>query len=128
MAKHMWSNALGAKRRTSLAGEGDVLVEQVFDTIRAESTAVGCGEQCFGTVSARLRQPGFQHSCGCFRQWSASLLTQAVSDQKRVANSKVVEMVLTGVKAARGKRRSANGSVTGADCDLASFPHTASSD
>jgi integrase len=61
-------------------------------------------------------------------QTTMNVYTQAVSDQKRVANSKVVEMVLTGVKAACGKRRSANGSVTGADCDLARFPQTASSD
>jgi hypothetical protein len=60
-------------------------------------------------------------------QTTMNIYTQAVSDQKRVANSKVVEMVLTGAKAAPGKRRSANGSVTGADCDLASFPQTASS-
>jgi integrase len=61
-------------------------------------------------------------------QTTMNIYTQAVSDQKRVANSKVVEMVLTGVKAARGKRRSANGSVTGADCEIGSFPQTASSD
>jgi hypothetical protein len=40
MAKNMWSDALATKRRTSLAREGDVLVEQVFDTVGAESTAV----------------------------------------------------------------------------------------
>jgi integrase len=61
-------------------------------------------------------------------QTTMNIYTQAVSDQKRVANSKVVEMVLTGVKAARGKRRSPNGSVTGAECDVARFPQTASSD
>ena len=61
-------------------------------------------------------------------QTTMNVYTQAVSDQKRVANSKVVEMVLTGIKAARGKPRSANGSVTGADCDIANFPQTASSD
>jgi integrase len=61
-------------------------------------------------------------------QTTMNIYTQAVSDQKRAANSKVVEMVLSGVKAARGKRVSANGSVTGADCDFATFPQTASSD
>jgi hypothetical protein len=61
-------------------------------------------------------------------QTTMNIYTQAVSDQKRVANSKVVEMVFTGVKAARGKQSSANGSVTGADCDPANLPQTASSD
>jgi integrase len=36
-------------------------------------------------------------------QTTMNIYTQAVSDQKRVANSKVVEIVLTGVKAARGQ-------------------------
>jgi hypothetical protein len=56
-------------------------------------------------------------------QTTMNIYTQAVSDQKREANSKVVEIVLTGAKPLRGKRLSATesvtASVTGADCDFA---------
>jgi integrase len=61
-------------------------------------------------------------------QTTMNIYTQAVSDQKRAANSKVVEMVLSGVKTGGRRRLSANGSVTGADCEFASLPQTASSD
>lgn len=61
-------------------------------------------------------------------QTTMNIYTQAVSDQKREANSKVVEMVLAGAKTGRGGRFSANGSVTGADRKFADLPQTASSD
>lgn len=61
-------------------------------------------------------------------QTTMNIYTQAVSDQKRIANSKGVEMVFPGAKAVRGTKFSANGSVTGADCDSAAFPKSASSD
>ncbi|HEX4427428.1 MAG TPA: hypothetical protein VH079_18650 [Terriglobales bacterium] len=48
-------------------------------------------------------------------QTTLNTYTQAVSDQKRVANSKVVEMVITGEKIAARPKRFANGSLTGAD-------------
>jgi hypothetical protein len=60
-------------------------------------------------------------------QTTMNIYTQAVSGQKRAANSKVAEMVLR-VKARPGRRLSANGSVTGADHEIASLPQTASSD
>jgi integrase len=61
-------------------------------------------------------------------QTTMNVYTQAVSDQKREANSKVVEMVLSGVKPGRGRRLSGDGSRTGADCEFADLPQTASSD
>ena len=54
-------------------------------------------------------------------QTTMNIYTQAVSDQKRVANSKVVEMVLSG----KVLPVPANGSRIGADCRFASFPQTA---
>ena len=60
-------------------------------------------------------------------QTTMNIYTQAVSDQKRAANSKVVEMVLSGVKTGGRRRPSANGSVKGDDCEFASLPQTASS-
>jgi hypothetical protein len=61
-------------------------------------------------------------------QTTMNIYTQAVSGQKRAANSKVAEMVLTGIKARPERPLSANGSVTGADHEIASLPQTASSD
>ena len=61
-------------------------------------------------------------------QTTMNIYTQAVSDQKRAANSKVVEMVLASAKTGRRGRFSANGSVTGADREFADLPQTASSD
>jgi hypothetical protein len=51
-----------------------------------------------------------------------------LSDQKRAANSKVVEMVLSGAKTAPKQQISANGSRTGADCDFSQLRQPASSD
>jgi len=61
-------------------------------------------------------------------QTTMNIYTQAVSDQKRAANSKVVEMVLSGVKTAPKRHVSENGSQTGADCELSRLQQTASSD
>lgn len=61
-------------------------------------------------------------------QTTMNIYTQAVSDQKRAANSKVVEMVLSGKKTVPGKGLSVSGSVTGADFDFAIHPQSASSD
>lgn len=61
-------------------------------------------------------------------QTTMNIYTQAVSDQKRAANSKVVEMVLSGAKRGPFQRGSSNGSAMGADCDLATSPRRASSD
>jgi hypothetical protein len=61
-------------------------------------------------------------------QTTMNIYTQAVSDQNRQANSKVVEMVLSGVKPGRGRRFSGDGSRTGADCESADLQQTASSD
>jgi hypothetical protein len=61
-------------------------------------------------------------------QTTMNIYTQAVSDQKRAANSKVVEMVLSGAKIAPKQRVSANGSGTGADCNFSQSRQTASSD
>jgi hypothetical protein len=61
-------------------------------------------------------------------QTTLNTYTQAVSDQKRVANSRVVEMVITGEKIAARPKRFANGSLTGADSKLRGFPPSASSD
>jgi hypothetical protein len=61
-------------------------------------------------------------------QTTLNTYTQAVSDQKRVANGKVVEMVITGEKIAARPRRFATGSLTGADSDPRGFPRSASSD
>jgi hypothetical protein len=61
-------------------------------------------------------------------QTTMNVYTQAVPDQKRAANSKVVEMVLSGAKTVPGQRVSANGSRTGADCGFSQLRQTASSD
>ena len=61
-------------------------------------------------------------------QTTMNIYTQAVSDQKRAANSKVVEMVLSGVRIAPKQHVPANGSRTGADCDSSRLRQTASSD
>ena len=61
-------------------------------------------------------------------QTTMNIYTQAVSDQKRAANSKVVEMVLTGAKRGPISRASSNGSGTGVSCDLSQLRQTASSD
>jgi hypothetical protein len=51
--------------------------------------------------------------------------TQTISDQKRVANRQVVEMVLSGAKNSARQRLPQR---MGADCDLPQLPQTASSD
>jgi integrase len=61
-------------------------------------------------------------------QTTMNIYTQAVSDQKRAANSKVVEMVLSGAKRGPISRMPANGSGMGADCDLSASARLASSD
>ncbi len=61
-------------------------------------------------------------------QTTMNIYTQAVSDQKRAANSKVVEMVLSSAKIAPKQQVSANGSRTGVSCDLSQLRQTASSD
>ncbi len=61
-------------------------------------------------------------------QTTMNIYTQAVSDQKRAANSKVVEMVLSGVKIRPKQQVLTNGSRTGADCDFSQLRQTASSD
>ena len=61
-------------------------------------------------------------------QTTMNICTQAVSDQKRAANSKVVEMVLTGAKRGAIRRVSGNGSETGVSCDESQLRQTASSD
>jgi len=61
-------------------------------------------------------------------QTTMNIYTQAVSDQKRAANSKVVEMVLSGRKTAPRMHVLVNGNRTGADCDSAALPKSASSD
>ena len=61
-------------------------------------------------------------------QTTMNIYTQAVSDQKRAANSKVVEMVLSGAKRGPVRRVSGNGSRTGADCGFSQLRQTASSD
>ena len=61
-------------------------------------------------------------------QTTMNIYTQAVSDQKRAANSKVVEMVLSGAKIAPKQQVSANGSGMGADCSFSQLRQTASSD
>lgn len=61
-------------------------------------------------------------------QTTMNIYTQAVSDQKRAANSKVVEMVLSGARIAPKQHVPANGSRTGADCDSSRLRQTASSD
>jgi integrase len=61
-------------------------------------------------------------------QTTMNIYTQAVSDQKRAANSKVVEMVLPAPKIAPEQRISANGSETGAGRDFSQLRQTASSD
>jgi hypothetical protein len=61
-------------------------------------------------------------------QTTMNIYTQAVPDQKRAANSKVVEMVLSDGNAERRRRRSADGSVMGADCEPLNLPQAASSD
>src|SRR5262249_9550623 len=58
-------------------------------------------------------------------QTTMNIYTQAVSDEKRVANSKVVQMVLSGAKPWPRKQDSAIGSETGADFDLAALPRRA---
>jgi integrase len=61
-------------------------------------------------------------------QTTMNIYTQAVSDQKRAANSKVVEMVLSGAKRGPIPRVPSNGSRMGADCDLSASTRLASSD
>jgi hypothetical protein len=61
-------------------------------------------------------------------QTTMNIYTQAVSDQKRAANSKVVEMVLSGAKRGPISRASPNGSGMGADRGAADIPRLASSD
>jgi integrase len=61
-------------------------------------------------------------------QTTMNIYTQAVSDQKRAANSKVVEMVLSGARHRPMQRSSANGSEMGADCLPGPFRQSASSD
>jgi integrase len=61
-------------------------------------------------------------------QTTMNIYTQAVSDQKRAANSKVVEMVLGGAKRGPIRRVSGNGSETGVSCDSSQLQQTASSD
>jgi integrase len=61
-------------------------------------------------------------------QTTMNIYTQAVSDQKRAANSKVVELVLSGPKIAPKQQVSANGSHTGADFSFSQLRQTASSD
>jgi hypothetical protein len=61
-------------------------------------------------------------------QTTMNIYTPAVSDQKRALNSKVVEIVLSRAKMAPKRQVSADGSETGADCDLSRLLQTASSD
>lgn len=61
-------------------------------------------------------------------QTTMNIYTQAVSDQKRAANSKVVEMVLPGVKRGPFPGVSSNGSGTGVSCDSSQLRQSASSD
>jgi integrase len=61
-------------------------------------------------------------------QTTMNIYTQAVSDQKRAANSKVVEMVFSGEKTVGGTRRFANGSRMGADGNLRGLPQSPLSD
>jgi hypothetical protein len=61
-------------------------------------------------------------------QTAMNIYTQAVSDQKRAANSKVVEMVLSGAKKAPALRASSNGSGSGVSCDSSQLRQSASSD
>jgi integrase len=61
-------------------------------------------------------------------QTTMNIYTQAVSDQKRAANSKVVEMVLSGAKRGPFQRVSSNGSGTGAECDPVTSSRLASRD
>jgi hypothetical protein len=61
-------------------------------------------------------------------QTTMNIYTQAVSDQKRAANSKVVEMVLSGAKRGPISRVPAKGSGMGAGRDLSASVRLASSD
>ena len=61
-------------------------------------------------------------------QTTMNIYTQAVSDQKRVANSKVVEMVLSVGKPALKARPSSTGSERESDATRVQFPRRASSD
>jgi hypothetical protein len=61
-------------------------------------------------------------------QTTMNIYTQAVSDQKRAANSKVVEMVLSGAKPGPNFAGAVNGSGMGADCDLSASARLTSND
>ena len=94
---------------------------------------MGRGLACIGTVPAELRRASAigQAVIGDRKYNPAEALniyTQAVSDQKRAANSKVVEMVLSGAKRGPISRVSSDGSETGVSCDVQQLQQTASSD
>lgn len=61
-------------------------------------------------------------------QIAMNVYTQAVSDQKRAANSKIVEMVLPDARIVPKQRVLTNGSETGVSCDLSQLRQTASSE
>ena len=61
-------------------------------------------------------------------QTTMNVYTQAVSDQKRAANSKIVEMVLSPAKTGRLAGSARNGSERERDARELQFPKLASSD
>src|SRR5712692_9657774 len=76
------------ERWTSVGGGAAMFVEQVLNTMNAESATSSVGEQDIALAALRLTQPGFEYGAGRFGQRRTPLASSLADHPQVGANPK----------------------------------------